>query len=129
MLMRRAAICLMGIGASALISAGGASALDYPTRPVHWIVGFAPGGSHDILARFIGQRLAELLGQQFVVENKPGAGSNLGTEAVINAKPDGYTLLLVNPANFINTSLYAGLNFNFVTDIAPVASIIRVAHV
>src|ERR1700749_2526486 len=129
MSMRRTALGLIAFAATLLASIGVASALDYPTRPVHWIVGFAPGGSNDILARLIGQRLSERLGQQFVIENKPGAGSNLGTEAVINAKPDGYTLLLVNPANFINTSLYAGLNFNFVTDVAPVASIIRVSNV
>jgi tripartite-type tricarboxylate transporter receptor subunit TctC len=127
--LRRTAICLIAIGVSAMTSIGGASALDYPTRPVHWVVGFAPGGSNDIIARLIGQRLSERLGQQFLIENKPGAGGNIATESVINAKPDGYTVLLVNPANFINTSLYSKLNFNFPRDIAPVASFMRVPNV
>ena len=108
---------------------GGALALDYPTRPVRFIVGYPAGGSTDIVARLIGQRLSERLGQQFVIENKPGAGNNIGTEAVVNAEPDGYTVLLVNPANFINASLYANLNFNFIRDIAPVASFNRVPNV
>ena len=127
--LRRTAIWLIAIGVSAMASIGGASALDYPTRPVHWVVGFAPGGSNDIIARLIGQRLSERLGQQFLIENKPGAGGNIATESVINAKPDGYTVLLVNPANFINTSLYSKLNFNFPRDIAPVASFMRVPNV
>jgi tripartite-type tricarboxylate transporter receptor subunit TctC len=127
--LRRTAICLIAIGVSAMASIGGASALDYPTRPVRWVVGFAPGGSNDIIARLIGQRLSERLGQQFLIENKPGAGGNIATESVINAKPDGYTVLLVNPANFINTSLYSKLNFNFPRDIAPVASFMRVPNV
>jgi tripartite-type tricarboxylate transporter receptor subunit TctC len=127
--LRRTAIWLIAIGVSAMASIGGASALDYPTRPVHWVVGFAPGGSNDIIARLIGQRLSERLGQQFLIENKPGAGGNIATESVINAKPDGYTVLLVNPANFINTSLYSKLDFNFPRDIAPVASFMRVPNV
>jgi tripartite-type tricarboxylate transporter receptor subunit TctC len=127
--LRRTAICLIAIGVLAMASIGGASALDYPTRPVRWVVGFAPGGSNDIIARLIGQRLSERLGQQFLIENKPGAGGNIATESVINAKPDGYTVLLVNPANFINTSLYSKLNFNFPRDIAPVASFMRVPNV
>jgi tripartite-type tricarboxylate transporter receptor subunit TctC len=127
--LRRIAICLIAIGISAVASIGGASALDYPTRPVRWVVGFAPGGANDIIARLIGQRLSERLGQQFVIENKPGAGGNIATESVINAKPDGYTVLLVNPANYINTSLYSKLNFNFPRDIAPVASFMRVPNV
>jgi tripartite-type tricarboxylate transporter receptor subunit TctC len=127
--LRRTAICLIAIGVSAMASIGGASALDYPTRPVRWVVGFAPGGSNDIIARLIGQRLSERLGQQFLIENKPGAGGNIATELVINAKPDGYTVLLVNPANYINTSLYSKLDFNFPRDIAPVASFMRVPNV
>src|SRR5205085_5832187 len=83
----------------------------------------------DILARLIGQRLSEKLGQQFVIENKPGAGNNIATEAVVNAEPDGYTILLVNPANYINASLYTNLKFNFIRDIAPVASFNRVPNV
>ena len=80
----------------------GALAVDYPTRPVRWIVGYPPGGSTDIVARIIGQWLSQRLGQQFIIENKPGAGNNIGTEAVIRAAPDGYTVLLTNPANAIN---------------------------
>lgn len=101
----------------------------YPNRLVKWIVGYPAGGSTDIFARLIGQRLSERLGQQFVIENRPGAGNNIGTDAVVNAAPDGYTLLLVNPANAINTSLYKKLTFNFINDIAPVAGIARVPNV
>ena len=119
----------MTIGLSAVASTGSAVALDYPTRPVRWVVGYPPGGATDIIARLIGQRLSEKLGQQFVIENKPGAGNNIGTEAAINAEPDGYTVLLVNPANAINASLYAKLNFNFIRDIAPVAGFVRVPNV
>src|SRR5436190_12013517 len=115
--------------ALSLVGIGAATALDYPTRPVRWIVGYAPGGATDILARLIGQRLSERLGQQFVVENRPGAASNLATEAVVNAAPDGHTLLLVNPANAINATLYDRLNFNFLRDIVPVAGFIRVPNV
>jgi tripartite-type tricarboxylate transporter receptor subunit TctC len=130
MTSRRAAIGLLAIGLSALIwLAGSASALDYPTRSVRFVVGYPAGGATDILARLIGQRLSERLGQQFVIENKPGAGNNIGTETVVNAAPDGYTVLLINPANFINTTLYAHLNFNFIRDIAPVASFNRVPNV
>ena len=110
-------------------TAGGASAADYPTRPVRWVVGYPPGGATDIMARLIGHRLGEKLGQQFVIENKSGAGNNIGTESVVNAAPDGYTVLLVNPANAINATLYAKLNFNFIRDIAPVAGIARVPNV
>ena len=119
------ALCLV----LSLAGTGVAAALDYPTRPVRWIVGYAPAGATDILARLIGQRLSERLGQQFVIENRPGAASNLATEAVINAPPDGHTLLLVNPANAINATLYDRLNFNFLRDIAPVAGFIRVPNV
>ena len=129
MISRRTAICLTAIGLSAIASIGGASAADYPTRPVRWVVGYPPGGATDIIARLIGQRLSEKLGQQFVIENKPGAGNNIATESVINAEPDGYTLLLVNPANYINATLYANLKFNFVRDIAPIASFNRVPNV
>jgi tripartite-type tricarboxylate transporter receptor subunit TctC len=130
MTSRRAAIGLFAIGLVALAwPVGGASALDYPTRPVRFVVGYPAGGATDILARLVGQRLSERLGQQFVIENKPGAGNNIGTEAVVNAEPDGYTVLLINPANFINASLYANLRFNFVRDIAPIASFNRVPNV
>jgi tripartite-type tricarboxylate transporter receptor subunit TctC len=130
MASRRAAIGVFAIGLAALVgSTAGASALDYPTRPVRFVVGYPAGGATDILARIIGQRLSERLGQQFVIENKPGAGNNIGTEAVVNAEPDGYTVLLINPANFINASLYTNLRFNFVRDIAPVATFNRVPNV
>jgi tripartite-type tricarboxylate transporter receptor subunit TctC len=129
MALRRTATILIAIGMSALACIGSASALDYPTRPVHFVVGYPAGGATDIFARLIGQRLSERLGQQFVIENKAGAGNNIGTEAVVNAAPDGYTVLLVNPANAINASLYAKLNFNFIRDIAPVAGFARVPNV
>ena len=97
----------------------------YPTRPVRLIVGFAPSGATDIMARLIGQWLSERLGQQFIVENRPGAASNIATEAVVHAPPDGYTLLVATSVNAINTTLYDKLNFNLIRDIAPVASIHR----
>ena len=106
-----------------------ATAQSYPSRPVRWIVGYPAGGSTDIVARLVGARLSERLGQQFVIENKPGAGNNIGTEQVVRAAPDGYTILLVNPANAINATLYVNLNFNFLRDIAPVAGIARVPNV
>jgi tripartite-type tricarboxylate transporter receptor subunit TctC len=101
----------------------------YPARAVRLIVGFAPGGATDIMARLIGQWLSERLGQQFVIENRPGAGSNIGTEVVVNAPPDGYTLLVATSVNAINATLYDKLNFNFIRDIVPVASIHREPHV
>jgi len=106
-----------------------ARAQAYPTRPVRIVVGFPPGGSVDITARLIGQWLSERLGQQFVIENRPGAGTNIGTEAVVRAPADGYTLLLVSPGNAINATLYGNLNFNFIRDIAPVATIVRAPNV
>jgi len=102
-----------------------ASAPSYPSRPVRLIVGFAPGGTTDITARLIGQWLSERLGQQFVIENRTGAATNIATEAVVRAPADGYTLLLVTASNAINATLYDKLNFNFIRDIAPVAGIIR----
>jgi tripartite-type tricarboxylate transporter receptor subunit TctC len=102
-----------------------AAALDYPTRPVRIIVGFAPGGGTDIHARLIAQPLAERLSQQFVIENRPGAGTNVATEIVVNAPPDGYTLLLACLPNASNATLYENLKFNFLRDITPVAGIAR----
>jgi tripartite-type tricarboxylate transporter receptor subunit TctC len=121
------------IAASLLISVLSASACaaaeDYPARPIKWVVGYPAGGTTDILARLISQWLSQHLGAQFIIENRPGAGNNIGTEAVINSPPDGYTVLLVNPANGINASLYRKLNFDFVRDIAPVAGLTRVPNV
>ena len=97
----------------------------YPTRPVRWIVGFPAGGPNDILARLMGQWLSERFGQPFVIENRPGAGTNIATEAVVKAPPDGYTLVSIGPAAAVNASLYEKLNFNFIRDIAPVAGIFR----
>ena len=102
-----------------------AAAQTYPARPVHLIVGFAAGGAADVYIRIMGQWLAERLGQQFVVENRTGAGSNIATEAVVRASPDGYTLLTCATANAINASLYEKLDFNFIRDIAPVAELVR----
>jgi tripartite-type tricarboxylate transporter receptor subunit TctC len=106
-----------------------AQAADYPTRPVKWVVPYPPAGTTDVLARIIAQWLTEKMGQPFVIENRPGAGNNLGTESVVNAAPDGYTMLLVNPANGINATLYKNLNFNLIRDIAPVAGLVRTPNV
>jgi len=106
-----------------------ARAQAYPTRPVRFIHGYVPGGSADITARLIGQWLSDRLGQPFIVESRPGAGSNIGTEAVVRANPDGYTILLVAPANAINATLYERLPYNFIQDIAPVAGLIRFPNV
>jgi tripartite-type tricarboxylate transporter receptor subunit TctC len=120
----------LAAGAAALPAAPRiARAQTYPTRPVRLIVGFAAGGGQDILARLIGQWLSERLGQQFVIDNRPGAGGNLAAEAVVRAPADGYTLLLVGVPNAINATLYDRLNFNFIRDIAPVAGIIRGTYV
>ena len=103
-------------------------AQSYPTRPVRLVVGFPPGGGTDVIARLIGQWLSERLGQQLVIENRPGAGSNIATEGVVRAAADGYTLLLVSAAHAINATLYDRLNYNFLRDIAPVAGVIRVPN-
>jgi tripartite-type tricarboxylate transporter receptor subunit TctC len=106
-----------------------ASTQAFPARPVRIVVGYPPGGVSDIVARLMGQWLSERLGQPFVIENRPGAASNIATEAVARAPADGYTLLLVNPANAISATFYDNLNFNFIRDIAPVAGIVRVPNV
>ena len=128
-LLRRKFLKLAGAVAAIPVLPQLASALDYPTRPVRIIAGFAAGGGVDITARLMGQWLTERLGQSFVIENRPGAGGNIGTEAVVGAVPDGYTLLLATVPNAVNASLYEKLNFNFIRDIAPVAGIIRVPMV
>jgi tripartite-type tricarboxylate transporter receptor subunit TctC len=122
---RRRLVVVAGAAAALPAALRIASAQTYPARPVRLIVGFPAGGAADITARLIGQWLSESLGQQFVVENRPGAGTNIGTEAVVRAAPDGYTLLLVSVANTVNATLYEKLNFNFSRDVAPVAGIIR----
>jgi len=113
-----------------LIAAGAARADDdYPNHSVRWLVGYPPGGSTDICARLIGQYLSQRFGQQFAVENKPGAGNNIATEIAAHSPPDGYTVFLVNPANAINATLYKNLPFDFLHDMAPVAGFIRVPNV
>jgi tripartite-type tricarboxylate transporter receptor subunit TctC len=119
---------ILGAGASALVG-GRAFAQAYPTRPIRWIVGYPPGGTTDVLARLMGEWLSRRLGQQVFIDNRPGAGNNIGTDAVAKADPDGYTILLVNPANGINATLYKSLPFNFIRDIAPVAGITRSPNV
>jgi tripartite-type tricarboxylate transporter receptor subunit TctC len=106
-----------------------AAALDYPTRPVRLIVGYPPGGAADTVARLIAQWLSQRLGQEFIVDNRPGANTNIATEAVVQSAPDGYTLLLVTTSNATNTSMYAHLNFDFLRDIAPIAGVVQVANV
>ena len=128
-LLRRQFLKLAAVVAAAAAVPQFASALDYPTRPVRIIAGFAAGGGVDVTARLIGQWLTDRLGQSFVIENRPGAGGNIGTEAVVNAAPDGYTLLLATVPNAVNASLYEKLSFNFIRDIVPVAGIIRVPMV
>jgi tripartite-type tricarboxylate transporter receptor subunit TctC len=116
----------LAAGAAALPAVSSiARAQTYPTRPVRIVVGFTPGSAPDIVARLVSQWLPERLGQQFLVENRPGAGGNIGTEVVVRAPADGYTLLLTAPPNAINTTLYDKLSFNFIRDIAPIATIIR----
>jgi tripartite-type tricarboxylate transporter receptor subunit TctC len=118
---------LAGAASAAIVPALAwpARADNYPSRPVNIVVGTAPAGTPDIDARLMGQWLQEKLGQPFIVQNKPGAGTNLGTEMVVRATPDGYTLLLITVANAINASLYDNMNFNFIRDIAPVAALVR----
>lgn len=130
MKLQRRRFLQLAAGAAALPAVSRfAWAQSYPARPVHIIVGFTAGGTVDVLARLIGHWLSERLGQPFIVENRPGAASNLGTEAVVRAPADGYTLLLFNSAAAINATLYDKLSFNFIRDIAPVAGISREASV
>jgi tripartite-type tricarboxylate transporter receptor subunit TctC len=124
-LPRRRFLHLAAAAAAPPVMSRLARAQTYPTRPVRWIVPYPPGGSTDIIARLVGQFISERLGQSFIIENKPGAGANLGTEIVVKSPPDGYTLLFVSTANAINASLYPNLPFNFNRDIAPVAGLTR----
>jgi tripartite-type tricarboxylate transporter receptor subunit TctC len=124
-ILRLAASAALAMGLVAPL----AHAQSYPAKPVRLIIGYAPGGSADITARLMAQWLSERLGQSFIVEGRPGGGTNIATELVVRAQPDGYTLLLVAPANAINASLYDKLNYNFIRDIAPVAGLIRFPNV
>ena len=123
---RRALLHTIGAATALPALARGAWAVDYPTRPVRIVVPVAPGGVNDVSGRLIGQWLSEHLGQQFAVENRPGAGTNLGTEAVVRASADGYTLLIAGSSAAINATLFETLNFDFIRDTAPIASIVRV---
>jgi len=125
-LFRLIAISLLGLAA---VAQQALAADPYPNRPIKWIVPYPPAGTTDVLARIIAQWLSEKLGQSVIVDNKPGAGNNLGTEAALSAPPDGYTMLLVNPAHGINATLYKNLNFNFIRDVAPVAGLVRTPNV
>ena len=126
-LARRRFLQTAGAAVAAPALPRAAAAVDYPTRSVRVIVPFAAGGSTDIAGRLISQWLSERLGQQFVIENRPGGGTNTGTEVVVRAPPDGYTLLICGATNAINATLYEKLTFNFIADIAPVASVVRLA--
>ena len=127
--VRREFLLVAGLAAAGSTLSHPAFAQAYPARPVRIVAAFAAGGGVDITARLIGQWLADHLGQPFVVENRTGAGGNIGTEAVVNSAADGYTLLLATVPNAVNASLYDNLKFNFVRDIAPVAAVIRVPMV
>jgi tripartite-type tricarboxylate transporter receptor subunit TctC len=130
MKLPRRKFCILVAGAAALPAVARiAWAQAYPSRPVRWIVGFPAGGGSDILARLIAQRLSERLGQPFVIENRPGAGTSIATEAVVRAPPDGHTLLQASTSAAVNATLYDKLNFNFIQDIAPIAGIIRSTYV
>ena len=130
MKLRRRNFLHLAAGAAALPGVSlFAWAQAYPSRPVRIIVGFPAGGATDIQARLMGQWLSERLGQQFIIENRPGAGSNVGTEAVVNAPPDGYTLLLIGASSAINVTLYEKLNFSFLHDIVPVAGIVSITFI
>src|SRR5215467_3786365 len=128
-LPRRKFLHMAGGAAALPLVARIARAQAYPSRPVRWIVGFAPGGGNDLVARLMGQWLSERLGQPFVIDNRPGAGTNIATEAVVNAAPDGYTLLMAGIPNAANATFYPNLKFNFMRDIMPVVGILRIPNV
>src|ERR1700682_688733 len=122
---RFCALCLAALALSGI----GVAAQDYPTRPVHWIVCFAAGGPNDIVARIVGQYLSDHLGQQFVIENRVGAGGNVGMQSALASPPDGYTIVFVGPNNAINASMYEKLPFDFIRDSAPVAGTMKLTNV
>jgi tripartite-type tricarboxylate transporter receptor subunit TctC len=123
-------LIVLSLAGLLLAGSGAARAADaYPTRPVHWIIPFPPGGATDVVARIMAQWLSDHLGQQVVIENRGGAGGNIATQSVINAAPDGYTLLLVPTSSAINATLYESLPYNFLKDIAPVAGLVRSPNV
>src|SRR3954466_7114589 len=121
-LVRRIAFAVLALGMAPAFA-------QYPTKPVHWVVPYPPGGTTDVLARLTAQWLQEKLGQPVVIENKPGGGNNIGVDYVVKSAPDGYTMLLVNPANGINATLYKDLTYNFIRDITPVAGLVRTPNV
>src|SRR4051812_20017158 len=123
MLKRRWFLQLAGALSLSPAFSGFARAQAYPGRPIRWVIGFAPGGAADMVVRLVAQGLAERLGQPVVVDNRPGAGTNIATEAVVRAPADGYTIGIVTPANAVNATLYDKLPFNFLHDVAPVAGI------
>ena len=129
MLSRRQLLRLTGAAAAFVSSPRLALAQAYPARPARLVIGYTPGGSADLTGRLMGQWLSEKLGQSFIIENRPGGGTNIATEAVLRAAPDGYTLLLVAPANAINATLYEKLNFDFVKEVEPIAALIRFPNV
>src|SRR3954462_15851951 len=127
--MKRSFTALLILGSLCVGAQTVLAADTYPVRTIRWIVPYPPGGTTDILARIMGQWLSERLGQQVLIDNRPGAGNNIGTELAIRSTPDGYTVFLVNPANAINATLYTKLPFNFLRDMAPVGGIVRVPNV
>jgi tripartite-type tricarboxylate transporter receptor subunit TctC len=122
-------LLMLGIAALGMATFEQAAAEQYPTRPIHWIVAFPAGGANDTVARIIGQYLSERLGQAFIIENKAGAGGNIGTQAALNAPADGYTLLFAAPHNVINATLYKKIPFNFLRDMTPIAGIARTPNI
>jgi tripartite-type tricarboxylate transporter receptor subunit TctC len=128
-LVRREFLHLAAGAAALSVSLRGAAALDYPTRPVHIVTPYPPGAGPDVVARLIGQWLGDRLGQQFVVDNRPGASGNIGTEKAAKSDPDGYTLLIAVSTNAVNQTLYRNLNFDFRTDLVPVAGIARIPFI
>jgi tripartite-type tricarboxylate transporter receptor subunit TctC len=127
--MRLKKLMVSTLAAASVFSFTHTHSADYPARSIRWIVPYVPGGTTDIVARIMAQRLSERLKQTIIVDNRPGAGNNIGAELAVKAAPDGYTWFFVNPANAINATYYGNLRFNFLRDLAPVAGLIRVPNV